>query len=489
MRHALSVLILVLLVGIVNTSHAQENLLSSIEQFPTSFIDGVTKKINKLQNKTQKTTEKLLLQLQKQEQKLLKKVKKIDSLAYQQLAKGEQEYQQLYQKISGKIDTSFLANNANISQLTEYIPYLDTLKTSLAFLKNNPLLKLSELKKLKEAQQMIAGLQNKLEITNRIKEELQQRKQLLKEQLEKLGFTKQLKSINKKLYYYQAQLQEYKNILQDPKKLEQKALSLLRENKTFQSFMQKHSMLAQLFRMPDSYDNITNLQSLEGLQTRVQVQQILNQRIGGVGLSNTANVNPQQYIQQQIQQAQTQLNQLKDKLNKFGGSSSEIEMPDFKPNSQKTKTFLQRIEYGINFQTHGNNTYLPTTTDWGVNIGYKLNDKSVVGIGGSYKLGLGTGWKNIRLTHQGIGLRSYIDIKLKGSFWLSGGYEQNYLQEFKKLSEISNVKLWQQSGLIGLTKKYKIGKKTANTQLLWDFLSSQQVPRSQAVKFRVGWSF
>jgi hypothetical protein len=107
----------------------------------------------------------------------------------------------------------------------------------------------------------------------------------------------------------------------------------------------------------------------------------------------------------------------------------------------------------------------------------------------SYKMGLGNGWRNIRISHQGISLRSYADIKLKGSLWISGGYEQNYMSVFTTISQLQNRNAWQQSGLLGLSKKYKMGKKlNGKMQLLWDFLSYQQLPRTQPVIFRFGFS-
>ena len=51
---------------------------------------------------------------------------------------------------------------------------------------------------------------------------------------------------------------------------------------------------------------------------------------------------------------------------------------------------------------------------------------------------------------------------------------------------------WQQSGLIGISKvislKTKLFKKTS-IKLLWDFLSYQQMPRTQPVIFRAGYNF
>jgi len=127
-------------------------------------------------------------------------------------------------------------------------------------------------------------------------------------------------------------------------------------------------------------------------------------------------------------------------------------------------------------------------SDFGLSVGYKISDNKTLGIGASYKLGLGSGWNHVRLTNQGVGIKSYADIKAKGSFWVTGGMEYNYLSEFKTLDQIKNLDAWQKSALIGITKKIKIGKKQTNIQLLYDFLSAQQVPKPPALKFRIGWT-
>jgi hypothetical protein len=172
-------------------------------------------------------------------------------------------------------------------------------------------------------------------------------------------------------------------------------------------------------------------------------------------------------------------------------------MPNFKPNQQKTKTFWQRLEYGTNIQTIKNN-FFPTTSDIGLSVGYKLNNKSTIGVGASYKIGWGQDIKHISITSQGMSLRSYLDVKLKGSFYASGGLEYNYqpLSISDTAASATQKTLvassWQRSGLIGISKivsiKSNFFKKT-KLQLFWDFLSYQQVPRTQPIKFRVGYNF
>ncbi|HRG25107.1 MAG TPA: hypothetical protein PLL23_11970, partial [Chitinophagaceae bacterium] len=285
---------------------------------------------------------------------------------------------------------------------------------------------------------------------------------------------------------YSAQLNEYKAALKDPKKATKKALELLAGNISFREFWRKNSQLASLFRLPGEPGDLSSLANLSGLQTRAQVNALIQQQLA------TGGPNAQAQFQQNIQAAQGQLNQLKDKVIKMGGGSSDEEMPEgFRPQSQKTKSFFQRLEIGTNIQSVRSNGLLPTTSDLAISAGYKLNDKSIIGIGASYKLGWGRNLQNIRFSHQGIGTRSFVDWKLKGALWISGGFEMNYRSEIRNITELKDYSAWQRSGMIGLSRKLPVKTKffkNTKLMLLWDFLSYQQVPRTQALIFRIGYN-
>ena len=328
----------------------------------------------------------------------------------------------------------------------------------------------------------LSGVQNKLDQTAAIQQYLQQRQQYLQQQLDQFGLTSQLRKYKETVYYYRAQMDEYKKAWEDPSLLEAKAMDLLSKTQVFRDFFNKHSELAGLFRLPGSNSDPAN-GALAGLQTRSMLQQDLQQRFG-------AGPNMQQTMQQSIGAAQSQLSQAKDKLNnllnKGGGDAG---MPNFKPNNQKTKSFLQRLEFGSNVQSAKSNYFFPVTTDLGASVGYKITDKSVAGVGMSYKVGWGKDFRNIVVSHQGLGLRSFLDVKIKGGFWLSGGGELNYRAAFKDFSELNDFTPWQKSALLGVSKKYSVGKKRkGNAQLLYDFLHKQQVPETQALVFRVGYT-
>lgn len=435
-------------------------------QDASNFASGLQSRFSKLNQEIYRKTGSYLRKLEKKESKLYTKLYKKDSATAKKLLSDRTAFYQLMRNN---------LNNADSSQkkLKEYIPRYDTLQSSLVYLEKN----IPVNAQLQAAKSLVNQYGSRMQVANEIKRQLRERKQVLNKQLEQFGMVKELKAINKEVYYYQQQLNEYKAMLTDRKKAEQKVIALLKENSLFKDFMQRNSLLAQLFKLPEGYGTT---ESLAGLQTVTSVQQMINGRASGP--------NAQQAFNQGMGQAQAQLKALRNKINSFGGSSSSMDMPKgFQPNAQHTKSFLQRLEYGLNFQTLKQHGILPVTTDAALTVGYKLSDRNIIGIGASYKLGWGNGLKDIQLSSQGLGIRSFMDIKLKGSIWVTGGYEMNYQHAFTKYDQLRTLSAWQRSGLIGMTKKYMIGRKQHQAQLLWDFLSYQQRPLTPAIKFRIGY--
>ena len=183
---------------------------------------------------------------------------------------------------------------------------------------------------------------------------------------------------------------------------------------------------------------------------------------------------------------------MQNKLSSLGAGSGDMQMPDFKPNDQHNKRFWKRLELGTYLQTTPATSLYPTYSDLGLTLAYQLGHSNTIGIGASYKLGWGTPLQHIAISSQGAGLRSFIDIHLKKTFSLSGGFEMNYLTPFKRFQDLRALSAWTQSGLIGFTKtvsmKNRVFRKT-QLSFLWDFLSYYQTPKTQPIIFRVGYGF
>jgi len=455
-----------------------DSTLEALKAIPVKYISKIDNKIEKYCSHINGKTEKSLSKLSRWEIKIKDILDKVSPETSEKLFGNNQTtFSTLLKKVQeGKAIAEGYKTKYNEyrDKLTTSIKYLEEQKDKLDKNLANPIN--TAKKKLEELEQDVSNTEA---VEAFIKE---RKKQLINEAAKYIGKSKYLTKIDKEAYYYVETLRNYKEIFSDKKKAEEVALKLLNKIPAFTKFMQDNSMLAQLFGSPN---NPASMASLQGLQTRASVNALIQNQVAAGG------PNALEIMQQNFQQAQAELSKLKDKVMQIGGTSSEANIPNFKPNNQKSKTFLQRLEYGSNFQFAKNNSLMPTTADIALSLGYKLNDKSVVGIGASYKMGLGS-LQRISISHQGIGVRSFIDWKLKWQIFVTGGYEVNYNAQFKNLTVLKQYNDWQQAGLVGLTKKINVKTKFfkgTSIQLLYDMLYRQHNPVSQPVLFRMGYKF
>lgn len=456
-----------LLIACVLSSNAQiENRKSDLtEKQQFDFVNKVETNIEKLQSKLQKSVNGGIRKLQKQEAKLIKRIAKTDSAKAKQMLA---ESNNLYNKFQHTLISS--PNNA----WKEYLPALDSVQTSINFLGTGNILDQGFSKSISEASGNLKQYTNNIQAAMQIQQQLKERKRFLMQQFQQFGLVKELKRLNKEFFYYQQQFNEIKALLSDGSKLERKLIGIIRESEAFKNFFNANSQFSSLFPA-GSGGSGGNSGITDNLQTIADIQA----RLLRAGMDNMA-------VNNALTNAQTEPLTSVPSVRLPGMNGGEaLDMPDFTPNQQKTKSLLQRIELGWNLQTRRATNLLPSLADLGLSIGYKLNDNSVIGTGIAYKLGMGNGWKDIRFSHQGVGLRTYIDIRIKGSFWISGGYEKNYMQAFSRFSQIND---WQKTALLGITKKLKLNKqKETKIQLLYDFFN--RTNGQQPLQFRYGQLF
>lgn len=471
-----------LLVCFSSTAFSQQDhqLASPVFSFPSRLLEKIRNKANMVEEKLMAQSTAALTKLRRQEKSMKKKLAAADSVAAEQIF-GDIDLR--YDDYLGRLDS---ASETAISP-SPYLPSLDTLKTALNFVASNP--KMASMggaytQKLNQSISTIGQLDKHLDKIANLKQVLISRKQALQQQLNGLGMTTELRRFQGQLLSYSQRLNGYLAYLEDPSQLQQKALDVIKELPAFQEFFKKHSELASLFRLQD---DPMAMADFAGLQNRTSVMNLLESTLSSAG-PNAAAV-----LQQSMTTAYAQLDKLKEKVNSLGGAADmKDELPDFKPDNEQTRSFLRRLEFGSNIQSQRSSDFFPTTTDIGLSIGYKLSTKGVIGIGASYKVGWGESIRKIKISHQGVGFRSFADYRIRGSFFASGGFEYNYQQPFRALFPTANFENWQQSGLVGISKiisiRSKIFKKT-KAILFWDFLSYQQRPQGQPLKFRVGYNF
>jgi hypothetical protein len=453
-------------------------------------ISASTKKLAAMDNDIDRQTQKLLDRLQKQEGRLEKKISSKDSVRAKQLFLGVSEKLQAFRQAA--TSAAMLQNAAMADRLRNYVPGADSLQTALSFLTQyGKGLSAVRLQQLQAVSSQLQQLQGRLQVASTIQNWMKEREAYLQQQLAGLKVSRSLTSLNKESYYYQQRISTVKSALSDRDKLKQELLNQVTAQPDFQKFWQKHSFLASMFPMAGEGDTATD-KSLANLQTRSQVNKLIAEKLGQPGAQPGQHAGDgQAYLAQQVQQAKSQLDVLKNRARQLGisSSSNEILIPTFTPNNQRTKPFLKRLEVGFNIQNTPGSSYLPATSNIGFMLGYKVSDNFTAGTGIAYLLGWGRPVKDIHFSSQGIGLRSYADIRIKKNWWATGGFEYNYMNAFSSLSSLQHADIWQKSALVGLTKKYRMGNKYVNLQLLYDLLAASQTPAPSPVKFRVGYSF
>lgn len=476
----------------------------SLVYLPKGLENSIDKKITSVDKKLSQKSSQYVNKIASQEANILKELSKIDSSAAAVFLRTSKA---AYERINKKLLTA--GSKADRLMDGEYLPYLDSLQGSLGFLKDakNVVSKSKDIQqKLGNSLQGVQQLQNKFNEAQNIQALLKDQQDQLQQLLSNYSnlpqsISKQFGKYQQEAYYYSQQVKEYKELLNDPEKLVAKTLEVLRKLPAFKQFMSKNSFLAMLFPTPE---NFGTPQALADLQTRADVQALLPTQLPMATASENFSAN--QYLQEHLKDAQKEVSKLKDKLSDLGvngSGNSEMAMPAFIPDEQRTKSFWKRIVYSSSFQSQRATNYFPSSTDIALTTGYKISDKAVIGIGASWKMGWGKSWKQIKITGEGIGLRTYADWKapdlfktnsrFMASLWLTAGAEMNYNRTIEELTVFKNYSNWNKSALAGLTQKYhmnspfKKGRKVqGSVSVLFDFLHRHHIPHTPAIIWRAG---
>ena len=305
-------------------------VLQNLQQIPVKFINNIDNKIDKYSSRITGKTEKTLAKLSRWENKIKTILEQVSPETASKLFGNNQiTFSTLLQKLKeGKAVAE--------GYKTKYDEYRDKLTTSIKYLENQKdKLNKNLISPINTAKKKLTELEQDISNIEAVEAFIiERKKQLVNEAVKYIGNSKYLTKINKESYYYVETLRNYKEIFCDKKKAEETALTLLNKIPAFTKFVQQNSLLSSLFR---SLNTPVDMSSLAGLQTKVSVQTLIQDRLAAGG------PNAQSAFSQNFQQAQAELNKLKDKVIKAGGNSSDANIPSFKPNTQKSKPFFNAL--------------------------------------------------------------------------------------------------------------------------------------------------
>ena len=390
--------------------------------------------------------------------------------------------------ILDSVDVAYLKQLSDTSaSLDAYLPAFDTLKNVISFLKCCPsssILSASMSKSLVAASASTKKLETSLQRSNLLQKFVNDKLIEWQRTSSSISITRQVLSLKKSLVKFNQQQLEYKEMLRNRNKAERKVAEVLRNSEPFKAFMSKHSYLSGIFAAPLSLGDPVGSTFLTGLLTRTQIQNYL------IGRTPTASGSPQALIQSTLSASQSEISALTKKIADLGNNSPDFSLPaGYQPASKKTD-LLNRFEVSASFQNSKPNALFPVSSEIGFSVGFKPITKIIIGMGAAGRLGWGSDIRHIHLTGQGLGLRSFTDVRVHKKIFLSGGYEQNYYSEIKKIAQLKHLSGWKPSALAGLSKKYSMGsKRKGEMKFLYDFLARYRMPTTSPFLYRIGFNF
>jgi hypothetical protein len=257
-------------------------------------IQALSGKLESCKQRIERLQQKAFKDVQKQQAKLLKAAARADSTLASQMSQLSQPLQTIHEK-------------ADI-----YLPRLDSLSTMLQFAGGGSQANLATL--LQQSRQLQEMLNQGEYMQRHLRGQEQALQQLMTRYTQApVALKKAYGRYLTQAQAYKAQAEAWRQMLNEPDKLEQEALRLLNKLPAFQKFMQQNGQLAQLFGPPPANAS-SGAASLAGLQTRQSVMQQLQQRFGTTATSALPNATTPAFVQQQLQGGMAQVQQAQNTL-------------------------------------------------------------------------------------------------------------------------------------------------------------------------------
>ncbi len=318
-----------------------------------------------------------------------------------------------------------------------------------------------------QAKQSIDRAQQQLDITQRTKAELQQRKNQWKAELKKHPeYARTVGKMEKERYYYTAQVNEYRKVLRDPSTLDDKLMNTLRRDPRWGEFM---ATLPQPAQDPAK------------MQPKQLVQQMMQ--------SQAAAIDPDgaKLIADAKKKSSELLGDLSQRSLTTGNLDNAAQVPEFTPNPYRTKSFWERIDIGFDLQFDSKTYFLPSSGVAGVQASFNIDQRISTGLLANYRFGMGD-IKHIRFSHMGAGYGAFANYKVWKGLGVQAGFERNWRTDIEVGENLQYPSAWISSALAGLTWEYSISKKAKGTLgVFFDALYKQHTPQTNAILWRMGW--
>ncbi len=426
------------------------------------YLDLNIRSLDKYNRRVSRQQEKLLNKLKRKEKVYAEKLKRKDSASYVRYQQQSLSFDSISRINKSSANISRIRSGSNVDSLVAIQKFLGEKAPFSTELNSNAYTdKLGTLKSDQQYNSYIGELINQR--FNNLKNINVNAKNIG-------GF----KSIDKQVFYAKEKTKVFRQINDEPSKVEEQALEILHGQRGFDKWMEQASGR----KMPAGSLGASDLEKM-GYQTKRQVTEQLQQKfganIGGVQQNMGKQIND---YQDKIKKLQTNANSVKQTKQSIHQLRS-LNKPSFRINPMRGLPLSKRIEKQFSWQTNrATIDGKPAILQMAAMAGYKHTPHLIYGVGIATAIGLGQNWSNIKFSFEGIGVRTFVEWQWQYGIGAYAGYERMFKQAaFIKNSEIIPVQkenphstsAYNESILIGLTKRYRINDKMNGCiQVLYD---------------------
>lgn len=425
------------------------------------YLDLNIRSLDKYNKRVSRQQKKLLNKLKRKEKVYAEKLKRKDSASYVRYQQQSLSFDSISRINRTSANISRIRGGSNVDSLVAIQKFLDEKTPFSTELNSNTYTdKLGTLKSDQQYNSYIGDLINQR--FNNLKN--------IKVNAKNIGG---FKAIDKQVFYAKEKIKVFRQINDEPSKVEEQALEILQGQQGFDKWMEQASGR----KMPSGSLGASDLEKM-GYQTKRQVTEQLQQKFG----NNLGGV--QQNMGKQINDYQSKIKEFKIAANTAKQTKESVSQlknlnkPSFKINPMRGLPFSKRIEKQFSWQTNRATIGKPAILQMAAMAGYKHTPHLIYGVGIATAIGLGQNWYNIKFSFEGLGVRSFAEWQWQYGIGAYSGYERMFKQAafINKGEMISQQKenkhsasSYNESVLIGLVKRYRVSEKmNGSIQLLYD---------------------
>ncbi len=277
---------------------------------------------------------------------------------------------------------------------------------------------------------------------------------------------------SKTSFYNGQKLNDLKQMFAKESTIENEILSTFENDKSFQEFAKFNSYLKTI-----EFDK-NKLNNIDGIPTIDDAKNSLEASLNKSSVNSISLLDKKNSLSIDSLKASKQNFTKKLKSNRFY----------FKPNLLKTKPFKDRIDFQFDFAFRNSNLMQPKGGDLSLGASYQIRQNISAGLSGSYSFGIQNKIKDLLITSESLGIRSFAFYSITEILKIQIGYEMTNTTFNYKFFKNYSFK----NGVAPIGIRVVNPTKSKNKEFFtiqYNLFRNTSVPPTSAIIYRIGLTF